>query len=141
MGEGARDRRPRVLLVDDDPSFAASLSLVLDDEFDLALATTARAARTLLVQAAFQVVVTDYELPSESGLTLVAWMRESIPAVPAILISGHRENPQVAAARHGGALFRVLLKPFEPDALVTAVRSAASFARMRASMNGLRGVR
>ena len=72
--------KPRILLIEDDPSTASSLQKVLQDEgYDV---STASRGDTGLAQAReqdYSVVITDLRLPGLSGLELVQQLHAAKP--------------------------------------------------------------
>jgi len=83
--------RIRVLHVDDDPEFAEMVATFLereDDRFDISTATTADEGLTRLSTHEFDCVVSDYEMPGQSGIEFLETVREEYPALPFILYTG-----------------------------------------------------
>jgi len=71
------------------------------------------------------VVVCDVRMPHVSGLEAFAqWMARD-PQLPVILITGHGDVPMAVEALKSGA-WDFLAKPFDPQALVAAVKRAAT---------------
>jgi CheY-like chemotaxis protein len=76
------------------------------------------------------VLVTDINLgPGTDGLALAAAARRVRPGLPVVYVTANPER--VATARRGGAVDRVVAKPFAPDALVRTVVGAAAAAAGR----------
>jgi DNA-binding NtrC family response regulator len=116
-----------VLIVDDDPDVGDLLSEYL--EFCGARAIVARSAEQAraLLDAGTPVaaVVTDYAMPGEDGLALLAQLRAtpSSSTLPVVMISGHDTHGEIAAAARAlGAEF--LGKPVDLVALVALLRCA-----------------
>jgi len=74
----------------------------------------------------------DIRMPGMSGLELQAALREQSVALPIIIMTAHGDVPTVRTALKSGAV-DFLEKPVDPDALLTAIRSAldADAARRR----------
>lgn len=67
------------------------------------------------------VVVSDVRMPgSIDGLGLAAWMRDHVPAVPIIIVSGFGLAPNWAAINP--AITRVVSKPYAPCKIAGWVR-------------------
>jgi DNA-binding NtrC family response regulator len=118
-----------VLIVDDDPDVGDLLSEYL--EFCGARAIVARSAEQAraLLDAGTPVaaVVTDYAMPGEDGLALLAHLRSrsTASALPVVMISGHDTHGEIAAAARAlGAEF--LAKPIDLVALMAKLRHATS---------------
>ena len=83
--------RIRALHVDDDPEFAEMVATFLereDDQFDITTATSADEGLTCLSANEFDCVVSDYEMPGQSGIEFLEAVREEYPALPFILYTG-----------------------------------------------------
>ncbi len=62
--------RPKVLIVDDEPSICWGFKTLLGDEgYDVHVASSAEAGLKLAAQQKFELVVLDVRLPGEDGLT------------------------------------------------------------------------
>ena len=97
--EGAADSI-RVLLVDDDERWgevtAKHLSATNDD-LDVTFRASATAGRDVLDSAAVDCIVSDYQMPDQSGLEFLTQVRERYPDLPFLLLTG-RGNEEVASA-------------------------------------------
>ena len=111
-----------VLLVEDDvPLCAATAALLRRAGFDVLTAPGPHAALDLVRARAgdVELLVTDVVMPGMNGLELVAAMRELIPGLRVIALTGY-VNEDFA----GGGLpadTRLLPKPLSPDELIDAV--------------------
>ena len=116
-------RRRRVLLVEDDPVVRYALRRVLVAEgFVCQDVGDAEAAGRLLAEQRYELVVTDVNLPDDSGLALLARIRTKWPELPVLLISGEDTPERRSASQHLGAGF--LAKPFAMRDLLEAIRKA-----------------
>jgi DNA-binding NtrC family response regulator len=117
-------RRPRVLLVDDDPMVGSFGQCVLTRAGYEVVVTTRSQEALATFQAApqsFAALITDYTMPGCSGIALAAACRHVRADLPVILCTG--ESPSVyaaLAAAHG--IDAVLPKPFRPGALTDILR-------------------
>ncbi len=115
--------KPRVLLVDDDETIRASLSLILEfGDFEVATAASVNDALKLIGSQVFDVLVSDLHMPGAGdGLTVVSAMRHSNPAAVTIIFSGYPEMKEAAAAILLQA-DEILLKPMSPTVLLQTIR-------------------
>lgn len=123
------NRPPRILLIEDDTSIAASLQRVLAQRgYEVILETRGDSGLRLTETSRFDVVLTDFKLPGLSGLDLVRQLREAKPRLPVILITAHRTTETAIEATKYGA-YDYLLKPFEMPELLTLVEKAVESSR------------
>lgn len=107
----------RCLVVDDDPSFAAMLSLHLEEAgLEVATAATCRSALGLARGGPFGLVFLDHQLPDGTGLDLVPRLREHQGEAPLVMVTGQADPGLAAAARRRGVL-EVHPKPLSPRRL------------------------
>ncbi len=114
----------RILLVEDDASQAAMISLELKRQgFRVETEKTAAAAAARVEKEIFDAVVTDLRLGSGDGLQVVAAVKASQPETGVIVITGHGSIDTAVAAMKAGA-FDYLTKPVEPEELILALRKS-----------------
>jgi EAL domain-containing protein (putative c-di-GMP-specific phosphodiesterase class I)/ActR/RegA family two-component response regulator len=118
-----------VLVVDDDPAFLRLYARQLEAEgFAVERTSDPRAAVEILRGGRIDVVVTDLEMPSMSGIDLLRAAHELDPELPVLIVTGSPEVPSAAAAVEHGA-FRYLCKPLSTDELVAHLQSATDVRR------------
>ncbi|HSV18244.1 MAG TPA: nitrogen regulation protein NR(I) [Casimicrobiaceae bacterium] len=113
-----------IWIVDDDASIRWVLEKALARE-NLATRSFASAREAL---AAFetetpQVLVSDIRMPGESGLDLLAVVKDKHPGLPVIVITAFSDLDSAVASFQGGA-FEYLAKPFDIDKAVALIRRA-----------------
>lgn len=109
-----------LLLVDDDPVFGRVLTTALGRRgFQVTLAASVAQARELLPQLRVSHAVLDLRLPDGSGLELVPLLRERLPQVRIVVLSGYASIPTAIDAIKLGATY-YLAKPVDADAVVRA---------------------
>ena len=120
-GEGER-----VLVVDDDPQIARSVSRLLRRMGYSALEAHGTSAALEIagdLGAPVDLVLTDVVMPEMSGFRLVEMLEERQGGVRAVYMSGY-EHDEVAWAGVPGSVRSFLPKPLEPDVLGRTVRRA-----------------
>lgn len=108
----------RILIVDDDTIFRESLVAVLTKRgFECDQAENGQIAYNLAKQNAYDVIVTDLEMPVMDGLTLMDKVNALAPQVFFIVITAYATmESAIVALRHGA--FDYIVKPFKFDSLV-----------------------
>jgi DNA-binding NarL/FixJ family response regulator len=121
------DRAVRVLVVDDHAAVREGVRAMLGSEPDLdpvAVAATAGDAAELAAAERPDVILVDYHLPDEDGLSLCLYLK-SRPAAPAALVySAFADEHLVPLALVAGA-DAVVAKATRPDELCETVRALA----------------
>ena len=118
-------RNPRALIVDDCEGIRLSLSLLLERRgIQPVLAGDAAEAMKRFAEERFDLIVTDLNMPGMNGLELIKWIRNRMPLLPVIIVSGnlldHMESVEALSVTG------VVRKPFEvkdvDDALSVILR-------------------
>ena len=94
---------PTLLIVDDEKPTREGLRAALEDRFDVYIAEDAKAAMDLLEKENFDVLLTDFRLPSEDGLKLIT-RAKSLPKPPiCILMTAYGSEEIAVEAMKRGA--------------------------------------
>lgn len=123
--------RARVICVDDEPQVLSGLSLHLRRRYEVETATSGAAALELMArQPLAAVVISDMRMPGMNGAEFLAKASAQFPTTTRILLTGHAEVDSAVAAVNNGHVFRFLVKPCPPPALLSAVDAAAELHRL-----------
>lgn len=113
-----------ILCVEDDEQIRRLISHVLEDSgHDCVSVDSAEAARRVLDERPFAVVLCDIGLPGKSGLDLVAEIGRTHPHVATVMVTG-RNDPEIADTALKLGAYGYLTKPFEPNQLLIDVTNA-----------------
>jgi CheY-like chemotaxis protein len=96
----------RILVAEDDESFLAAITLLLegDDRFVVAgRARNGREAVALADEVAPDAVVLDIEMPVLDGVEAARRVRAAAPDLPIVAVSGHDYEERVLEIRQAGA--------------------------------------
>ena len=94
-----------LLLVDDQPEISAAICRALQYEgFDIAVAQNAADALEVLARQPVDVIVSDHDMPDDSGARLLAQVRDQYPEVVRIMLSGQADMEAVVQAVNSGAI-------------------------------------
>jgi DNA-binding NtrC family response regulator len=113
------------LVVDDDPAVQTVLAgLLAQAGIPTEVASSGEAALARLAERPFEVVLADVRMPGMGGLALCKEVRVRWPETAVVVLTAHGTVPMaVEAMKLGAAEF--MLKPFDRDELLYAVRKAA----------------
>src|ERR1700704_5869646 len=113
-----------IWIVDDDQSIRFVLEKALArEEFAVRSFTNSRDVLVALDDDEPQVLVSDIRMPGGSGIELLAKVRERLPSLPVIIITGYSALDSAVSAFQGGA-FEYLPKPFDVPKAVELIRRA-----------------
>jgi DNA-binding response OmpR family regulator len=110
--------RFKILAIENDLTTRAALfSLLEDDAFDVTLSRTAEGGLEHLRTRSFDLVLTDYRLPRNSGTWMLAQAREGgvDHGSPALVVTA---DPDL----HSNELFTVIRKPLDGQGLLRTIR-------------------
>jgi signal transduction histidine kinase/CheY-like chemotaxis protein len=130
-------RRPRVLLVDDEPLVRRMLAgELVDAGYEVVEAADGALALGLLSRGeSFQLLVTDLAMPGIDGVGLIREVQERQPGLPAILVTGYAgDAATLAVGAVVGGPFALLRKPISGARLLDQVAALLSAARQPAGV-------
>jgi CheY-like chemotaxis protein len=120
-------RRARILLVDDDPQVrSASAEMLIELGHAVKEAPGGREALSMLAEAPFDLLLTDYAMPVMNGAELAAAACALRPGLAVLLATGYACGDALEAERAAGA---VVEKPFRIAELATVIQRALETAR------------
>jgi len=94
--------KPMLLIVDDEKPTREGLRAALEDRFDVYLAEDAQNAMELLEREHFAVMLTDFRMPNEDGMKLIARAKSlSKPPICILMTAYGSEELAVEAMKHG----------------------------------------
>lgn len=106
-------RRPRLMIVDDQPIHIRALCAIFKEQFDISIATSGRQALALCAEIAPDLVLLDVVMPEMDGFEVCRQMQQmaSMGRVPVVFLTAMQtEDDQVAGFRAGASDF--IAKPF-----------------------------
>jgi len=107
----------RLLLVDDHAEVRSTTAAVLEDLGHQVVEATNGAEALKVMKNGdcnFDLLITDYAMPHQSGTEFLREARKLCPAVPALIVTGYAETDAIGDRP---ANVEILLKPFTPTAL------------------------
>ena len=122
----------KVVIVEDNPATVKSLrQTVRWAALDCEVAGTAsdgESGEKLILRTLPDIVLTDIRMPQKDGLDMITAIRQKLPDLKVIIITGY-DQFQYASRAIKLAVFDYLLKPIDNDEVERAVRRAAAMTR------------
>jgi DNA-binding NtrC family response regulator len=117
-------KQAEILIIDDEPSIAEALTLILEDQgYEIVLARCGRDGIREAVSRAFDVTITDLRLPDMTGLDVLKAVRAQNPDSRVIVITAYGSTEMIRELKACGA-FEVLKKPFLPSEIISLIEGA-----------------
>src|SRR3984957_12584152 len=115
-----------VLIVDDEPDVCDSVHDLLRREFRVLKAHSAEEGYRVMQEEEVHIVMSDQRMPQITGVELLAKVKSKYPQAVRMLFTGFADLESIIAAINQGHIFGFLKKPWQPEALESAVRQAAA---------------
>ena len=118
-----RDIQRRILVVDDDERIVAEIARELEDHwgFDVHTCNSGKAAREVLRQTKFDLLITDWQLPDVDGLTLISETQARSPETMTVLMTAFGSDELGPLAR--SYAHHYIEKPFLVEELAQVIHS------------------
>lgn len=115
-----------ILIVDDEELVSGTYQDFLRLEgYNVEIADSVAVARQKLSEHDFDLVVTDYKMPSEDGLDLINYLNDNFPEIKVVMITGFPEKKATHQAFRDG-IVEFLFKPVEREELVLTIKKLMS---------------
>jgi len=116
------DKRPRILVVDDDENIRNTVKTILEDEgYIVDLAATGNEAIKRTEETAYNIAILDIRLPDIEGVELLKLMKDATPRTRKIMVTGYPSMQNAVAALNKNA-DAYLIKPVEIEVLLNTVK-------------------
>ena len=121
----------RILVIDDQADVRAMIGIVLRvHHFEIVEADSAASGLKAFENSSFDLAIVDIFLQGTNGFDFIKMMRERIPDLPIVAISGMTTLDFVASSPEFSDIV-CLQKPFRPNDLVRAIEAAKASSRQR----------
>jgi len=111
------ERRPRILIIDDDPLFRSLVVSVLRSDFVVAVAADGEEGYYKALEHVPDLAVVDVQMPGWDGLRTLKTFRSqpSLASVPVVMLTGDASKDTVLAAIQAGANDYVIKVSFSKE--------------------------
>lgn len=106
------NRKPSMLVVDDDDLVLSYLLIILEPHFELSSTSDPRHALQLIEKESFDIILTDFRMPEVTGMEVLSKSLEVQPETPVLIITGETSDDDIRKLRELGAK-AILRKPFK----------------------------
>lgn len=114
----------KILVVDDERVVIRSVEMVLKAEgYDIEGASSGKDAILKLEKTGYDLVLTDLNMPEMDGITLIRWLRQKMPEVGIVILTGYPSQETIKEALELGIIDYVP-KPFTPAVLLDVTKRA-----------------
>lgn len=120
-----------ILVVDDDDLVRKMLvDLLLSRGYETHAAPHGAAALQVIERLAVDIVLIDYQLPDTNGIDLMLRLREKLPSLLCLLVTGFGTIERAVEAMHAGA-WDFIPKPVTPGMLLEKIGRLESYCQLR----------
>ena len=120
---------PRILVIDDQSDVRTMISIVLRvNHFEIVEAASGAAGLKEFGNSSFDLAIVDIFLQGTNGFDVIRKMRERVPKLPVVAISGMATLDFVSVSPELSDVV-CLQKPFRPNELVRAIEAALAPSR------------
>jgi DNA-binding NtrC family response regulator len=114
--------RARILVVDDDDGIRKSMKAILEDEgYNVDVAENGKEAIQKTQKKAYNLALLDIRLPDMEGVELLKLLKDSVPKIRKIIVTGYPSVQNAIAALNKGA-DAYLIKPVRLKKLLKTVK-------------------
>jgi DNA-binding NtrC family response regulator len=103
---------PFILVVDDEHEILKVIEKILEDQFIVKTALSAKEALNLIDEK-IQIILADQRMPEMTGSELFKIVRQNHPNIVRILMTGYSDMNAIVDSINEGEIFRYVRKPWE----------------------------
>ena len=114
------EAKPKILYVDDEVETLNMISLALEDDFDVTVASNIAEAHRAIESNEFEVAVVDYHMPDGNGMTLINHLTSVLPIERIFLLTADKNLESLSM------VVTFLTKPIDVRDLTKYIANALS---------------
>ena len=127
----AEEDAPRILLIDDEAIALSNMSHVLEKEgYEVTACKDGESGLRELHHKMFDLVLTDMRMPGVDGMQVLQHVKETMPDLPVIMITGYASLDSAVEAMKLGA-YHYIAKPFRLAEAREIVKGALDYGRLK----------
>lgn len=121
---------PKILVIDDEPAICASLSFVLDTDYEVGTAGNATDALAMFTSENYDIVLLDLRLGADDGLAVLRNIKQSNRDAVVIIMTAYGSIQSSVMAMKQGA-FYYITKPINIDELKAILINACEYINLQ----------
>jgi len=115
----------RILCVDDEPNVLNALKrLFLDEDYTIITASSGPEGISILEKEHVQLVISDYRMPTMSGVEFLKEVYKRWPDTVRIVLSGYADASAIVGAINEGRIYKFIPKPWNDDELKVTISNS-----------------
>jgi DNA-binding NtrC family response regulator len=123
------EKKPSLLVVDDEKNTRDALRRVLEDSFEVFTTADIKGAKSLLGSEPVDVILTDLRLGNESGMQVVDFSRNQVTPIPCVVMTAYGSVETAVEAMRKGA-YDYVTKPLDLQRVEILLRRAVRSVRV-----------
>jgi DNA-binding NtrC family response regulator len=131
------ERKPTIVIVDDEDMVLTSLNsfLTLETDYEVKTFVSVKEALEYIKTGNVDLVISDYLMPEMDGISFLAKVREIKPEVPRIILTGYADKENAIKAINNVGLFQYIEKPWDNDDLLIILRNGLEKQKLMTRLN------
>ncbi|MCW4028646.1 MAG: response regulator [Candidatus Bathyarchaeota archaeon] len=115
-------KKARILVADDDETIRTTMKAILQDEgYEVDLAGTGKEAIQRSNEKTYNIALLDIRLPDMEGIELLKLLKDSVPRMRKVMVTGYPSMQNAIAALNKSA-DAYIVKPVDVDKLLNTVK-------------------
>jgi DNA-binding NtrC family response regulator len=115
-------KKARILVADDDETIRTTMKAILQDEgYEVDLAATGKEAIQRTHEKTYNIALLDIRLPDMEGIELLKLLKDSVPRMRKVMVTGYPSMQNAIAALNKNA-DAYIVKPVDVDKLLNTVK-------------------
>jgi DNA-binding NtrC family response regulator len=124
MAQDDATKKTRLLIVDDDSAFQFVLrDTLLQEGYSVAVASDGHEALTAVKKEPFDLILLDIFMPGIDGFGVLKWVKQNIPKLKVIMITGYADLKLAVESKRLGAE-NFVAKPYMRKDLLDTIQAA-----------------
>lgn len=123
------EKKPNLLVVDDEKNTRDALRRVLEDSFEVYVTTDVKGVKQLMEGTPMDAILTDLRLGQESGMQVLEMSRRADPPIPCVVMTAYGSVETAVEAMRKGA-YDYVTKPLDLERVEILLRRAVRSVRV-----------